>query len=1002
MALYHALNKDDFSKIGRFVLFKNWIKGRNLNEGWKEIPAYLPLRPETYFDVAEWLWSSPVDNQQAQAAFMCGFLNPKYKSSPKVRPPLISAFQRWMGFISPDGHSGRHARGHDEQKLNESRQAVEKKLGQKAVLGEMTKFNYSFNIIEDDGLLRLNRLVLAVISHDDRLPYLSAIVTGVIAGTIMGYPDFHKELAWVFHRALDDIEPELLKKAEELLQFQEGTAQTSAWWLLEIFNSEQAQARCEQIPLEFHHIYPLKTWHDENPCAYPFFLWTIDNYKKCLEIMRGSADAFALKLKGVALDPKCTIPDWLTRHFMTAGTDINLEKVAREEHSTGEDKNLKDLEPALCAYQPKRYAELLRSLVYQLPTRPTDSWVYLGMLLYEHLLIMGQAEREIIYTTWDSAKAVEIPEEREARKLNDFPEDIFFSLVLNTSDTSQQLRYIQERGDKTTYFADHPPLLRVVEPQYYPELVRTLGKLQEQGHQYLYNLLHELPHSITHLDSSLREIILEIFEHGNFSTRAYCLETIFTVQDKEVIQVFLSKDWQARPLSQERYAESYWGSRLLCEFGTHLSFSEICDRVLPELLGCAVLHRGNIQEEVLAYAELLQSIWIKVSDQQKSMELTLESRLVEVELDILNHVDVFATWACHDDLPTQWSLKSWDRSWGGVGEQPQFQNMLHALNAMTDTKSMDRRRNEIYNYVKKLEDEQRYSLGNFWFLNSFTKDALAEVVDARPDFVEQWIVGALENPAIISCCLSFYEALCHVLLQKQPERGIELFLCLSANDSFKIIDKTTAIPLHLFSLFSVDRCQPIDEFRKQLLDNATVDIKLFEIVLLAQHGKQYDWLKQTIDDYLQSKLPFEKALGIRLLGFMDIQEWVVEQLSKWMNKANCWQRDIAESAQKHYQMNQWARHWFEQFITRDDDVDAWAAFRLFLHCADRRAWLWIANFDQQLRTRPQRLEYYRACQAMIPKAMEKNEKERKLKELLIGSEVFENQLYPWMNNYYMR
>ena len=76
---------------------------------------------------------------------------------------------------------------------------------------------------------------------------------------------------------------------------------------------------------------------------------------------------------------------------------------------TTEDGELERLEIALCAYQPKRYAELLRSLIYQLPTRPVDALVSLGELLYEHLLIMGQAEREIIYTTWNRAKAVEIP-----------------------------------------------------------------------------------------------------------------------------------------------------------------------------------------------------------------------------------------------------------------------------------------------------------------------------------------------------------------------------------------------------------------------------------------------------------------------------------------------------------------------------------------------------------------------------------------------------------------
>lgn len=488
---------------------------------------------------------------------------------------------------------------------------------------------------------------------------------------------------------------------------------------------------------------------------------------------------------------------------------------------------------------------------------------------------------------------------------------------------------------------------------------------------------------------------MDIFEHGDSPTRTYCLETIFTVRDEQAIQAIISSDWQARPMSKDRYTENYWGSQLLCEFGTYLPFSEICERILPELLGCAVQHRGNIQEEVLAYADLLQNIW----NQQKSTKLTLESQLTEVESDLLNPSKSLATWSCHDDIPTQWSFKSWDRDWGGIREQPQFSNMVSATNAMMDTKGRDRRRWEICDYIKNLANEQRYSFNNFWFLNSFPEDALVEVVDARPEFIEQCIAVALENPVIIAYCLSFYEALCHVLLQKQPEKGIKLFRCLSANKSFRIIDKTTGIPLCLFNLFRVDNCQPIDEFRRELLDNAIVDIELFEIVFLAQFGKQHDWLKRVIEDYLKSDTSFKKAWGIRLLGFMDSQEWVEEQLSKWIAKPDSWLQDIARTSQAFYQRNQWAHHWFEQFITRDDDLDAWAAFRLFLHCADRRVWLWIADFQEQLKLKPRRLVYYLSSQSRICKAIEHNEKEHKLKKLLIGNEVFENQLFPWMVGY---
>lgn len=81
---------------------------------------------------------------------------------------------------------------------------------------------------------------------------------------------------------------------------------------------------------------------------------------------------------------------------MFAGKNIKLFEVRNGSlMRTLEDGDLDQLEVSLCAYQPKRYAELLCSLIHQLPTRPTNSWASLGMLLYEHLLIIGKTSGKL-------------------------------------------------------------------------------------------------------------------------------------------------------------------------------------------------------------------------------------------------------------------------------------------------------------------------------------------------------------------------------------------------------------------------------------------------------------------------------------------------------------------------------------------------------------------------------------------------------------------------------
>jgi len=89
-----------------------------------------------------------------------------------------------------------------------------------------------------------------------------------------------------------------------------------------------------------------------------------------------------------------------------------------------------------------------------------------------------------------------------------------------------------------------------------------------------------------------------------------------------------------------------------------------------------------------------------------------------------------------------------------------------------------------------------------------------------------------------------------------------------------------------------------------------------------------------------------------------------------------------------------AHAWFAQFLARRDPVEAWAAFRLFLRCVDRRFYHWgdamrNATLDLPLLWHQQ----VNINDQDIRRAAEKNE--GKLSESLFGLRISKNELAPW-------
>jgi hypothetical protein len=81
----------------------------------------------------------------------------------------------------------------------------------------------------------------------------------------------------------------------------------------------------------------------------------------------------------------------------------------------------------------------------------------------------------------------------------------------------------------------------------------------------------------------------------------------------------------------------------------------------------------------------------------------------------------------------------------------------------------------------------------------------------------------------------------------------------------------------------------------------------------------------------------------------------------------------------------------------EDDVSAWAAFRLFLRCIDTRFWFWqeqIENDIEVTKVTKRRRDFFDNNIDNIRNAIRNNESE--IAEQFLGQKLMKRQVWPWM------
>jgi hypothetical protein len=180
---------------------------------------------------------------------------------------------------------------------------------------------------------------------------------------------------------------------------------------------------------------------------------------------------------------------------------------------------------------------------------------------------------------------------------------------------------------------------------------------------------------------------------------------------------------------------------------------------------------------------------------------------------------------------------------------------------------------------------------------------------------------------------------------------------------------------------------------RDALEECIMDADLLELAVLVRSAKRLDakrWFQDTIRADESSAISFESARARALRGFME-EDATAAWIEELVENETFWEKEVLGTAQLRTRLEARARYWFHTFATETDLDKSWAAFRLFLTCADRRCWIWIGDELSNV-TGPKR-RFFGINLRTIQEACKENE--RKWRESFLDCKVNVG-LSPWM------
>ena len=979
IAVLHAMTTKDYPIDGQVSLLKWWISAQNPpQEVENSFIAYFPLNPRAYFTLAELVWSDESHNPWCKEIIVRSLM--KWRYLEKVKTELIPIFEKWLGFVNRDGYfSGRDK---SEEQINEERAKIAERVGRDLTPGKIEIAGYTFTLIEESGLLGLGKVVLAIISHLERAPFIHAISIGCIAEAIMGFPAKYDLFNWILKSSPISLSKEIIQETYHLIEQNTLVTLQAGYRLLTFEGGSDAIKLRQTFPEDIFPTSPLHELYFKDPCN-SGFSWQRKHVEQCLDRKDLEARWVAIQLKEFCIDPELQLPKEWPNRLASVVDEINANSLWTHLATTEDQLFLSQVEPTLCAFLPNALVQLIRNTVQNAKNRSELELRQFALSIKQYFPLFGSNERETILEIWSQLQNQSTP----WTEMRETAEEALFSLVLQIdTNGDRQLQFLMQRHPGAIDLLSYEGLFKPITD--WEIVLHILNNNQDP--KLLGRILWFISSSKNVYPQGIHLFINKFLYHFESKIRWLAMMILFKIGDLKYIDPFINSQWSYN-FTSHLPLEDHWGSLLLCRFGLDLPYKELRNRVQPCFLGYAVEQRGFKLDEVSQFASDVFRMWQYA---EKGIELPVDFPITELNQSPNEDINIFERFGIADE-----ELNSVANS---TGRNMYWGEEIFDINQFTSEFSIEKFKihQEKLKQIINMAIHEQSKAGNELFNRSFPANGLENARKQRPDLfnimIETVLVEKSNASRTLVLCRGLYETLCGILIKKQTSDGLALYRKLNDKTLIRIVDSETHIRWLDFVLFSgPEEANLITEWDNRITQ-CTNDQELLELVIITTSGNGKRWLKSRINSGLQSTIQLERARCITILGFLDDDDAGKLLEIEATSDLDTWVVSVAKESLHHWRKNLWAKTWFGRFLTEKDDIKSWAAFRLFLECIDRRYYFWKQQVVDTANIKTggfDRLLFLESQYDVINNKIKNNEKP--IQESFLSQKIL-REMWPWI------
>jgi hypothetical protein len=439
--------------------------------------------------------------------------------------------------------------------------------------------------------------------------------------------------------------------------------------------------------------------------------------------------------------------------------------------------------------------------------------------------------------------------------------------------------------------------------------------------------------------------------------------------------------------------EERWLTLLLARFALHLPFENIAKRLRPSAIGFAIGQRGNRPNEIEMYAGCLDQEWQRiVSAEDPEIE-----RLPEITIDNDQNDSGVRLPDLHEPATSRTIRLDRSRSWtSGPPTDPAFE--LKELFSTDNEEKVRQLNQDLRRKIDAILAAWRSDAFQ-WYGRGFSVKAMDLLYQHCSTLVDRWIQPALADSltglSVRVRLGSFLEPICRVLLNRNPQLGLQLWKILHKRESNPIVFDTGDIA------FSVEDSCESKLARKTVFDECWTDASIAQVAFTCNRWNRQEWLDEVTEELMSAGQLWRRAKGLTLASFSEVTPPRFEELVSRAAVEHTWVEQSLGPLRENVRKNRLARHWYSVFLTSEDSDAAWGALQLVLALADERFLNWRVEAERECagsETVENRLRFLSLGWERQRDLRKEIGRENERKERLFGLKIQRGEIFPFMQS----